>query len=37
MKTAPPRAQEIIMEGTREGRAVSRVTMAEVRDAMKLS
>src|ERR1700733_12149543 len=33
----PKRVHEIIMEGTREGRAVAHSTMAEVRDAMKLA
>src|SRR6202050_3871054 len=33
----PATVREIIMEGTRKGRAVAHSTMAEVRDAMKLS
>ncbi len=33
----PKRVHEIIMEGTRKGRAVAQATMAEVRDAMRLS
>ena len=33
----PKLVHEIIMEGTRKGRAVAQATMAEVRDAMKLS
>src|SRR4029077_16168169 len=33
----PKRVHEIIMEGTRRGRAVAQQTMSEVRDAMKLS
>src|SRR5580700_8783985 len=33
----PKRVHEIIMEGTRKGRAVAQQTMSEVRDAMKLS
>ncbi len=32
----PKRVHEIIMEGTRKGRAVAQQTMSEVRDAMKL-
>jgi tryptophanyl-tRNA synthetase len=33
----PKLVHEIIMEGTRKGRAVAQATMAEVRDAMKLA
>ncbi len=33
----PKLVHEIIIEGTRKGRAVAQATMAEVRDAMKLS
>ena len=33
----PKQVYEIIMEGTRKGRAVAAATMAEVRDAMKIS
>ncbi len=33
----PGRVREIIVEGTRRGRAVAQETMAEVRTAMKIS
>ncbi len=33
----PERVREIIVEGTRKGRAVAQETMAEVRTAMKIS
>src|SRR5271168_4593897 len=33
----PDNVREIIVEGTRKGRAVAQATMAEVRDAMKLA
>jgi len=33
----PEQVREIIVEGTRRGRAVARATMDEVRDAMKLN
>jgi tryptophanyl-tRNA synthetase len=33
----PERVREIIVEGTRKGRAVAQETMAEVRSAMKIS
>lgn len=33
----PERVREIVMEGTRKGRAVARATLEEVRDAMKLN
>ncbi len=33
----PDRVKEIIVEGTRKGRAVAQDTMAEVRTAMKIS
>jgi tryptophanyl-tRNA synthetase len=32
----PVRVREIVLEGTRQGRAVAQATMAEVRAAMKL-
>jgi tryptophanyl-tRNA synthetase len=33
----PDRVREIIVEGTRKGRAVAQETMSEVRAAMKIS